>query len=257
VVDNLVNNACKYTPSGGRVRVGVECPGGIAVVRVGDSGVGLPRHMLNRVFELFVQVDQSRDKAQGGLGIGLTLVRRLVELHGGTVTAHSDGVGRGSEFVVRLPLAPAGAVPLPATAGPAVTAAYRVRVLVVDDNRDTAESMASMLDILGGEIRTAFDGRQALDAVQSFQPDLVFLDIGMPGMSGLDVARRIRQERVTDPVLLAALTGWGQEEDRRQSQAAGFDWHLVKPIDMTTLQEVLAAVTARVNQADSFPKPVS
>ncbi len=244
VLSNLLNNAAKYTPEGGRICLIVERDGPQAVVRVRDSGVGIPPEMLSHIFELFSQGDPSRPSAQGGLGIGLTLVRKLTELHGGSVEAHSDGPQKGSEFVVRLPLAPEppegqrpgaseGSAPRAAT-GPAH------RILVVDDNVDSAESLAMMLRLLGHDVHTAHDGPAALRAAAAFAPEMVLLDIGLPGMDGYEVARRLRTLPQVRGALLVAQTGWGQEEDRRKSREAGFDHHLVKPVDPAVLREVLA-----------------
>jgi PAS domain S-box-containing protein len=243
VLSNLLNNAAKYTPEGGRIYLILERDGQQAVVRVRDSGVGIPAGMLSTIFELFSQGDQSSHSAQGGLGIGLTLVRRLAELHGGSVEAHSDGSGKGSEFVVRLPLV---GEPLAgqqrgaredsaheAVAGPAH------RILVVDDNADSAESLAMMLRLLGHEVHTAHDGPTAVLAAATIAPDVVLLDIGLPGMDGYEVARQLRALPQVRGAVLVAQTGWGQEEDRRKSREAGFDHHLVKPVDPAALREVL------------------
>jgi CheY-like chemotaxis protein len=198
--------------------------------------------MLSRVFDMFTQLDRSSARSQGGLGIGLTLVKSLVEMHGGRVSAWSAGPGQGSEFTLRLPLAlPAPGVPAQSAARASGDwAAYRV--LVVDDNRDAADSLAALLLALGSEVRTAYDGPSALAALNSYRPALVLLDLGMPGMDGYEVARRIRQEARYRDMLLVALTGWGQEEDRRRSREAGFDQHLVKPVAVEALQAVLAAL---------------
>jgi len=242
VFSNLLNNAAKYTEPGGQVALVVEQQGGEAVVRVRDTGVGIPSEMLPRVFDIFTQVDRSLEGAQGGLGIGLSLVKGLVEKHGGTVEAKSDGPGRGSEFVVRLP-APAADLPgtnrrLPAVAGPAPAR----RVLIVDDNRDAAVSLAAMLDFMGNVTRTAHDGLEALDVAEAFRPDLVVLDIGMPRLSGYDTARRLREKPWGRDLVLVALTGWGQDEDRRRSRDAGFDSHLVKPIEPGAMERLLAGL---------------
>jgi PAS domain S-box-containing protein len=243
VLSNLLNNAAKYTPEGGRICLILERDGQQAVVRIQDSGVGIPAGMLSTIFELFSQGEESRHSAQGGLGIGLTLVRRLAELHGGSVEAHSDGSGKGSEFVVRLPLA---GDPLEgqrrgggegsayqAEAGPAQ------RILVVDDNIDSAESLATMLRLLGHEVHTVYDGPAAVRAAATFAPEVVLLDIGLPGMDGYEVARQLRALPQVRGAVLVAQTGWGQEEDRRRSREAGFDHHLVKPVDPAALREVL------------------
>jgi signal transduction histidine kinase len=245
-VGNLLDNASKYSDEGARIVVRIEAgAAGEAVIRVQDPGIGIPPEMLSRVFELFTQVDHARSRTQGGLGIGLALVRELVELHGGRVTAHSPGIARGSEFVVRLPLrvAPAPAVAPPA-AEPAPSAIPYRRVLVVDDNRDAAEILATMLRLDALEVRTAHDGAQALALGEQFEPDLVLLDLGMPGMSGFDVARAIRARPWGAGVTIVAQTGWGQDQDRRRTREAGFDEHLTKPVDRPRLLQLLTALRA-------------
>jgi two-component system CheB/CheR fusion protein len=247
VLANLLNNAAKYTPEGGRIWLAAErADGGEVVLRVRDTGVGIPAEMLPKVFDPFTQADRSLDRSQGGLGIGLTLVRSLVELHGGRVEAASEGLGRGSEFIVRLP-ALAGE-PRPAAApgreeGPPDAAAGR-RVLVVDDNADAAECLAWVLRARGHEVCTAHDGVAALEAARGSRPEVVLLDIGLPRMDGYEVARRLRREPGLEKVLLVALTGYGHEDDRRRSRAAGFDHHLVKPADPAELTRLLAAGAA-------------
>jgi PAS domain S-box-containing protein len=243
VVGNLLHNAAKYTERGGRIALGAGREGDEAVIRVRDTGIGIRPDMLSRIFDLFVQTDRAADRSQGGLGIGLTLVRRLVEMHGGSVRAHSDGPGTGSEFVVRLPARPAASVEPSANGPPAPAAAPQRRVLVVDDNADAAESLAMLLRLEGQEVRVAHDGPAALQAVGAERPDVIFLDIGMPGMDGYEVCRRLRQQSGLDGAVLVALTGWGQEEDRSRGREAGFDRHLVKPVGMETLQEVLAGLS--------------
>ena len=215
------------------------------VVSIRDTGIGIPAVHLPQVFDVFVQVDTSWQRAQGGLGIGLSLVKELVELHGGRVEARSDGIGRGSEFVVRLPVAvAAAAVAEPPPTLPATTGGPRRRVLVVDDNRDAAESLAMMLEYMGHDVRTAHDGETGIAAVVEFGPEVVLMDLGMPKMGGLEAARRIRAAPRGDEPLLVALTGWGADEDRRRTHEAGFDRHLVKPVDLEALAESLAAERA-------------
>jgi PAS domain S-box-containing protein len=243
VVSNLLNNAAKYTEEGGHIELHVERAGADAVVRVRDSGLGIPGDLLPHVFDLFTQGDRSLARSEGGLGIGLTLVKSLVEMHGGTVTAHSDGPGRGSEFVVRLPTLQA--LPEPSepegAARPALCRAERSRrVLVVDDNADAAESLAVLLRLDGHEVCTAHDGAAALETARGFRPEVVVLDIGLPRMDGYQVARRLRAEVGLTEALVVALTGYGQEEDRRRAEQAGFDAHLVKPADPEVLQRLLA-----------------
>jgi CheY-like chemotaxis protein len=213
------------------------------VLRVRDNGTGIAPELLPRVFDLFVQAERRLDRSQGGLGIGLTLVKRLVELHGGTIDAFSAGPGRGSEFVVRLPaLAEAAEPPQAGREDPATsaTAPSARRILVVDDNRDAAESLAMLLRLESQEVRLAFDGPTALRVAGEFRPQVVFLDIGMPGMDGYEVARRLRQQPGLGGATLVALTGWGQEGDRRRSQEAGFDHHAVKPVELAALHRLLA-----------------
>jgi PAS domain S-box-containing protein len=241
VFSNLLNNAAKYTDRGGRVRLAVRRRGGEVAVSVRDNGVGIPPHMLPRVFEMFTQVDRHLERSQGGLGIGLSIVKKLVEMHGGSVGVESDGPGTGSEFTVRLPVVLAVAQPTGGDEEPARPSSRR-RVLVVDDNVDAAMSLAMMLDLMGSEARTAHDGLEALDAAAAFRPDLILLDIGMPRLNGHETARRIRAQPWGTDVVLVALTGWGQEEDRRKSQEAGFDAHMTKPIEPAALEKLLAAL---------------
>jgi PAS domain S-box-containing protein len=245
VLSNLLNNSAKYTPAGGQIGLTVERQDRHVAIRVRDNGVGIPADMLPGVFELFTQDDRSLHRAQGGLGIGLTLARRLVEMHGGTIEAHSAGEGTGSEFVVRLPLASDDAKPPPDGAREGGAAAARPparHVLVVDDNQDSAESLGTLLKLLGHEVRTAHDGPSALETAREFRPEVVLLDIGMPGMNGYDVARRMRTMPEVRDALLVAQTGWGQDDDRRQSKEAGFNDHLVKPVDLDDLQRLLASL---------------
>jgi PAS domain S-box-containing protein len=241
VFANLLNNAAKYTPDGGEIAIEVSVEAGMASVCVRDNGEGIPPAMLARVFNMFTQVNTG-SRAQGGLGIGLTLARTLVQLHGGTIEAFSDGAGKGCQFLVRLPLAP----DLPETKGPEQIPAHDgspaalKRVLVVDDNRDAADSLGMLLEFLGADVRVVHDGPGALEAIATFQPAVVLLDLGMPGMSGLEVARRMREDPRLADTKLVALTGWGQREDRRRTHEAGFDYHLVKPADVGTLRSILS-----------------
>jgi PAS domain S-box-containing protein len=244
VLANLLSNAAKYTDQGGHIWLTARAEGDAVVLRVRDTGIGIVPEMLGRIFEPFVQSDRAqRHSPQGGLGIGLTLVRSLVEMHGGTVRAYSDGPGRGSEFVVRLPALAQARLAGGVKAGEGhrpVRATPRRRIVVVDDNVDAAESLALVLRLAGHDVRVAHDGPTALAAVDADPPDLVFLDIGMPVMNGYEVARRLRQRPGRESLLLVAMTGWGQEEDRRLSREAGFDHHLVKPADPEALQRLLA-----------------
>jgi PAS domain S-box-containing protein len=244
VLANLLNNAAKYTDHRGHIWLSARQEGGELVLRVKDTGVGISSDLLGRIFEPFVQADRVLHHSQGGLGIGLTLVRSLVEMHGGSVTAYSDGPGHGSEFIVRLPaLRPQQPIPgirsTPEGRAP-VKAVPRRRILVVDDNVDAAESLALLLRIEGHDVRVAHDGPAALTAVEAEPPDVVFLDIGMPVMNGYQVAQSLREQPGLEHLLLVAMTGWGQEEDRRRSQEAGFDHHLVKPAEPDALRQLLA-----------------
>lgn len=239
VFANLLNNAAKYTEEGGRIWLTARRRGDWLVVSVRDSGIGIPATMLPMVFEMFTQVDRSLGRAQGGLGIGLALVRRLVKLHGGSIDAHSRGVGQGSRFVVRLPL-PRCTAPLREQPALRHCDAKDRRVLVVDDNHDAADSLGILLRKLGTDVRVVHDGEAALAALETYRPAVVLLDLGMPGMDGFEVARRIREHPEFRDVLLIALTGWGQVEDRFRTQHAGFDHHLTKPADLRVLQEILA-----------------
>ena len=244
VLVNLLTNAAKYTDDGGQVWLVVERDGDDCVVRVRDTGVGIAAELLPRVFDLFTQAERSMDRSQGGLGIGLALVQRIVELHGGVVEVNSV-LGRGSEFVVRLSMAPATAPQW----SPPVTSierrdAARLNVLVVDDSVDMAESMAMLVKAAGHDVRTVYDGSSALQAAVEFPPDVVLLDIGLPGMNGYEVARSIRQQGFLQDVTLIALTGYGQSADREASHQAGFDHHLVKPVEFKDVQSILATISA-------------
>jgi PAS domain S-box-containing protein len=245
VISNLINNACKYTEPHGHIWINAKREGEQAVITVRDTGLGIPTDMLSSIFDMFSQVSRSPEHAPTGLGIGLTLVRRLVEMHGGTIEASSDGPGRGSEFVVRLPAlaSPVEQAPAPATTNESL--GRRLRILVVDDNADAAESLAMLLQMTGHETYLAHDGVEALALAEQMRPQVVLLDIGLPKMSGHDVAQRIRSEPWGQEIVLVALTGWGQQQDRRRSQEAGFDHHLVKPVDVDTLMRVLSTAHAR------------
>ena len=235
---NLLDNAAKYTPAGGRIALTAERAGGDVVVSVKDTGIGIPPEKLDHLFDMFYQVDRSLERSHGGLGIGLTLVKRLVEMHGGTIEARSPGADRGSEFVVRLPVL-AGEPARAEEREPEEARPASRRILVVDDNRDSAESLALLLQVTGNDVRTAFDGLEAVEEAERFRPDVVLLDIGMPRLNGYEAARRIRDEPWGKEMLLIAQTGWGQEEDRRRSQEAGFDAHLTKPVDHLKLLKLL------------------
>jgi signal transduction histidine kinase len=244
VFANLLHNAIKYTGRDGRISLVCKREGAEAVVSVGDNGPGIPPQKLNAIFEPFEQVDQTLDRSHGGLGIGLTLVKSLIELHGGSVEARSDGPGHGSEFVVRLPALAGGPEPPKATDDrqPDARPLPRRRVLVVDDVAASAGTLASMLESIGQEVQQQFDGPSAIAAAQRERPEIVFLDIAMPGMDGYQVARQMRATAELSGATLIALTGLGQEEDRRHAFEAGFDHHLVKPVSIETLRHVLGTV---------------
>jgi CheY-like chemotaxis protein/two-component sensor histidine kinase len=239
VLGNLLNNAAKYTPEGGHIGLSVEAVGDSAVIAVSDDGVGIPAEMQSGVFELFAQVDNHLDRAGGGLGIGLALVRQLVTLHGGTVEVQSAGVGQGSKFTVRVPR----------TAPPELKAEAEVaqpppsrslKILVVDDNVEVAEISGLMLEEIGHTYRIIHDGRQALETAKDFRPDAILLDIGLPGMDGYAVCRALRQDDAFKRTPIIAQTGWGQDRDKMQSSEAGFDHHLVKPVTLKDLERLLA-----------------
>jgi len=254
---NLLNNAAKFTPAGGRIDFSVEVKDGEMIGRVRDNGVGIAAGMLDPIFEMFAQADRSLERTTSGLGVGLSLSRRLIELHGGRLEARSEGIGKGSEFIVRLPVTPGPAPrsgerpssqegtggrftffrkpgPLRAPAGEA-----KARVLVVDDNRDFADTLSRMLRSLGHEVRVEYDGLAGLAAARTFRPDIAFLDIGMPGLNGHDLARRLRAFPSTSGIVLIAVTGWGKTGDRELSRDAGFDEHVVKPLEIERLQAIL------------------
>jgi two-component system CheB/CheR fusion protein len=239
VFSNLLNNAAKFTEEGGHVELTAERQGQEVVVRVRDSGIGMTEEMLTRAFDLFTQADRSLHRTQGGLGVGLTLARRLVQMHGGTVAAFSDGPGKGTELVVRLPSLQ-GTWPADATSPVASGPGTCRRILVVDDNVDSADSLAHFLGMAGHRVYTAYGGPAALEAARAYRPEAVLLDIGMPGMDGYELSRRLRQEPGLERILLVALTGYGQEEDRRRSREATIDYHLVKPVDPEALEALLA-----------------
>jgi signal transduction histidine kinase/ActR/RegA family two-component response regulator len=244
VVGNLLSNATKYTPMSGSIWVTAERVGEEVVLRVRDTGVGIAPELLPRVFELFVQGDAGLDRTRGGLGIGLTLVRALVELHGGRVAVTSGGAGLGSEFVVYLPALP-GTMPATAAGTERSTSAERrLRILVVEDNHDAAESLMALLQLWGHEVRVAYDGLAALRLAEAETPDVILSDIGLPGMDGYELARQLRARPAFGRVVLVALSGYGRDEDRRQAAEAGFDHHLVKPPEMDTLLQLIGNVAA-------------
>jgi CheY-like chemotaxis protein len=240
VVSNLITNAAKYTDVPSQIWLTLERQGDEAVIRVKDSGIGIPAELLPRIFGLFTQADNSLARSRGGLGIGLHVVKRIVEAHRGTVSASSAGLGLGSEFVVRLPVSRAAVAagqrpdPLSTVSG------SKRRILVVDDNADAASTTCALLKAWGHDVRAAHSGPAALDMVREFAPEIILLDIGLPGMSGYEVARKLREETKAEGVVIAALTGYGQEADRERSRKAGFDYHLTKPADPALLASVLA-----------------
>jgi signal transduction histidine kinase len=260
---NLLNNAARYTPPGGSVWLSVELvPSAFlpsdqegrndreVVIRVKDTGVGIAPEHLPRIFETFYQADRSLERTQGGLGIGLTLVRRLVEMHGGKVEVHSAGINQGSEFLIRLPVLAESAtrtLPQEPVPHPEQPAAAR-RVLVVDDNHDSAASLALLLQLTGYEVKMAHDGLEAVEAAAKLLPQIVLLDIGMPNLNGYDAARKIREQAWGKDMVLIALTGWGQEQDRERTREAGFDAHLLKPVDHDALTKLLASTPVRASQ---------
>jgi len=247
VISNLLNNAVKYTDHGGCITLDVRLERPEVVITVRDTGIGIPMAALPRVFDMFVQVHEGDVRAQTGLGIGLTLVRSLVEMHGGRVEARSEGPGAGSEFVVRLP----ATALKPSTAGSTISGVPELRemarVLVVDDNHDAADSLGALLSVLGADVRIAHDGNRALELFDAFHPAATFLDLGMPGMDGFEIARRIRARADGRGTMLVALTGWGQERDRRRTEEAGFARHLAKPADLDSLQDVLSSIGPSVH----------
>jgi signal transduction histidine kinase len=246
VFSNLLSNAAKYSDAGNEIVLAGRIDGERIVVSVEDRGIGLTPEQAAEVFEPFAQIDASIERARGGLGIGLTLVKRLAEMHGGGVVVHSAGLGHGCRFDVTLPLAPASAddAPPPSTDSPPVAnPAASCRALVIDDNQDSADTLAMMLDLLGHETRRLYDPHAAVDTVEAFAPDVVFLDIGMPGLSGYDVARMLRATPAGKRLVLVAVTGWGQPDDRRRTGEAGFDHHLVKPPEMTAIRRICSELT--------------
>jgi PAS domain S-box-containing protein len=253
VFANLLNNSCKYTNPGGKITITATRDGKDALVTVTDNGIGIPPDKLDSIFEIFTQVDESVERSQGGLGIGLTLVRRLVQMHGGTVEAKNLGDGVGSEFVVRLPASDATET---AQVQAATDAHLRPhRILIVDDNEDTAASLAALLKITGHETYVAHDGLAALEAAETHRPEVMLLDIGLPVLNGYEVCRRVRQQPWGKDIVLIAQTGWGQDEDRSKSRAAGFDGHLVKPVDYGALMSLLSSLVANRNESTSAWSP--
>jgi two-component system CheB/CheR fusion protein len=262
VISNLIHNAVKYTEPGGSVHIETGREGDQVVFRVRDTGIGIDQDQLNRIFDLFAQVDARPSRSGGGLGIGLTLARQLVLMHGGQLAAHSDGPGRGSEFVVRLPVSDQAPPPIEPATGPPTTpdpdhedvpavAGHRLRVLLVDDNVDAARSLGILVGMWGHDVRIVHDGIAAIEAVPAYDPHVMLLDIGLPRLDGYAVASQVRRDH--PGLLIVAMTGYGQEEDRRRSSSAGFDHHLVKPIDLNHLETVLAEFGRRLDSASAAP----
>jgi len=239
VFSNLLNNAARYMDDGGHIFVHAERGDGEVCVSVRDTGVGIPAEALPWIFDMFAQVSDVLERSQNGLGIGLTLVKRLVDMHGGSVEARSDGPGRGAEFTVRLPVPTTTQAVAPVEPAPAAPHSIPRRVLVADDNRDAAESMGMLLRLTGNDVRTVHDGIEAVEEAARFRPDVILLDIGMPRLNGYDAARLIRQQRWSAGTMLVALTGWGQEEDKRRASDAGFDRHFTKPLEPAELQRLI------------------
>jgi CheY-like chemotaxis protein len=245
VLANLLTNAAKYTDRGGHIRLRASVEANQVTLRVADNGIGIASEALVHVFEMFSQVGSALERAEGGLGIGLALVKGLVELHGGTVEARSDGLDCGSEFVVRLPLGPQ-ATSFKATPNPTKNAQTRssspLRILIADDNRDAANSLAMLLRMDGHDIQLAFDGDEAVALTAQFHPQVLLLDIGMPKRNGYEVAQTVRAQHSLAPMVLIALTGWGKSEDRDRALSSGFDHHLTKPIDLDDVRELLSGL---------------
>jgi PAS domain S-box-containing protein len=252
VFSNLLTNSAKYTTRGGRIWLAAERRGGEVIVSVRDTGIGIPADDLPRIFDMFCQVDRSIERSAGGLGIGLALVKGLVEMHDGTVSVASEGHGKGSTFTVELPVLGTHAEPVAAVSsdkGPA--AGPRRRILVVDDNRDSANSMAMMLEFRGNDVAAAHDGVEAVKAAESFGPEVILMDVGMPRLDGYEATRRIREQPWGQPIIIIALTGWGQDGDRALSKAAGCDGHLVKPVSLTELEELLTDLEGAATRKES------
>jgi PAS domain S-box-containing protein len=253
-VSNLLNNSAKYTPPGGRIQITVEASGTEVAIRVKDNGIGICCDDLVHVFDMFRQVDRSLERSQGGLGIGLTLVRRLVELHGGNVNAQSEGLGKGSEFVIRLPLAQVLPRAKPGPHDTSATPTTKRRILVVDDNRDSCDTLARLLRLSGHEIQTAHDGLEAIETASIFKPDVILMDVGMPNLNGYDATSRIRESDWGKEIDIFALTGWGQAEDVQKAMTAGCTGHMVKPVDFDTLNRLLVAATTPPKSGQSLIK---
>ncbi len=253
VFANLLNNAAKYTERGGRIWLTTECLDNHVVMSVRDTGIGIPPAFLKSIFDMFSQVDRSLEKSQGGLGIGLTLVKRLVEMHGGNIEAKSEGPGRGSEFIVRLPIVCDSSNVAAADQNPPTEPKSSLRIVIVDDNADGADTLSMMLTILGNETHTAYDGQAGVELAERIRPDVILFDIGLPKLNGYEASQRIREQHWGKAIILIALTGLGQDEDRRRSRHAGFDHHLVKPVDPTELMKLLIETNATKRRILELP----
>ena len=248
VISNLLNNAAKYTDPGGKIQLAVERQGSDAVVAVRDNGIGLSADLLPNLFEMFTQAKAPVNRPQSGLGIGLALVKRLVEMHGGTISAKSDGPGQGSLFIVRVPVMIEASQSTAPTQSECCMPTSSLRILVVDDNRDAASTLGMLLRITGNDVRTAHDGEEAVTVYDSFRPEVVLMDIGLPKLNGYEAAQQIRQRSWATSTVLVALSGWGQNADRDRSKQAGFDQHLVKPVDPQALMQMLASLKCTAEQ---------
>ena len=257
VISNLLNNAARYSDTRGHIHVNVRREGMEAVILVADEGIGIPATMLQRVFEMFVQVDRAHERGRGGLGVGLALSKQLVEMHGGRISAHSGGPGLGSTFELRLPIAEEVEASVRAAGIKDDLPTSRLRLLVVDDNRDSVDSLSALLRLMGNDVHMAFDGVEAVNAAHSLRPDVVLLDVGLPLRSGYDAARLIRGESWGRNMVLIALTGWGQEQDRKRSREAGFDHHLVKPVDPKALMKLVSELAYGSRAAAPHVEPSS
>jgi CheY-like chemotaxis protein len=242
VLSNVLHNASKFTPAEGTIRIGVEPSGADdmpqVAITIADTGVGISQDLLPRVFELFVQAESATERTHGGLGIGLALARRLVEMHGGRIAAHSDGPGKGTALVITMPVCQVDAT-RPSSL-PIEVSHVASRVVIIDDNQDAAHTMSMLIEQLGGSARMAHDAVSGLTAVHEFQPDMVFLDIGLPGMDGYETCRRIRRQPSQRHIVIVAVTGWGQTQDKQRALDAGFDAHLTKPVDPKAFASILA-----------------
>lgn len=251
VLTNLLNNSAKYTEEGGQITLSARREAEEVLISVVDTGIGIPPHMIQAVFDLFTQVDRTLDRSQGGLGIGLTLVRQLTELHGGTVTAKSAGTGTGAEFTVRLPVIAAVKTGVDEPESGVESSPWQATILVVDDNVDSADTMSRLLQSLGHRVHVAYDGQTGLAAAQEYEPSIILLDIGLPGMDGYSVARRLREHPATQGALLIAMTGYGQHNDEQQAREAGFNHHLIKPVEFEMLRAILISARSRKESASA------